>query len=519
MGLTACGGGSGDGPGVMNAAPASGSYSWVLKAQGSAEAPRYGLSLIHPDAAEVEYVVEAPSAALNDVWLLSIGTVETAAARVSGLRAHTLMYVVAGDVRALPLEANGSAPAQRVQRAQSTNACRLVPGLDAVDYGQPFNSRFVLRSAGPDGRCDSADDGFAELTLTSTGQPRLTALSESPLAFTRDPATWVSRAWVYANRVVFWPPSGTGVSSTASIRSAGQPNFASVLLSAPSTALADDGQRLSILDFGSAPSVGVRALDAGLTGGGNWQPIGFDGDSFYSFRNSNTTASGRFSVLKVTRSSGAVAALASGDGLISNASMGTARLFVSVLGTQNNRLLSIAKSGAGQTQTLESTPVSTLSAVLTSANAVHQLFRVVNVGSASIGYAVEFIDEAGARLYSTSVGGFPLLQPEASTRFFNVTESRTRFLFVSGYGSRAFGDTTLMAFDSATRAATTLGTLPGVADFGQDIVYASAAGGPAPFMGLFVARAPAGTVQATGAKVLSFNLGVANSLKPITTQR
>jgi len=512
-----CGGGDNAAPGFTP--PATGLYSWVLKTQGSAAAPRFGLSLIHPQEPGVEYLVEPPSAVLGDVRLVTTGSVEAVTARVTGLRAHTLLYVAAGDVRALPLDANGSAPASRVRRAQSTTVCRFVEGIDANDHAQPFNSRFVLRTAGADGRCDSADDGQAELALDSSGTPRLSSLSEGPLAATRDPATLAPRGWIYANRVVFWTPPAGGVGSTANLRSAGEPAFTSVLLSAPNAALADDGQRLALIDFGSAASVSVRPLDSALTGGGSWQPMGFDGDSFYAFRNSTNTNAGRWSVLKVVRASGSASVLAAGDGAISNTAMGTTRLYVSVLGLQGNRLLSIGKSSPGQVQTLESTPGTTLSIVLASANAVHQVFRAVNIGSASVGYAIEFIDEAGTRLYSTSTGGYPLLQPEATTRFFNTSENRARFVFVSGFGSRGFGDTTLISYDTATRSATTLGPLPGVSAFGQDIVYANTTSGPGSFFGLYVARLLDGSVQDTGAQVLSFEVGVANSLNATTVQR
>jgi hypothetical protein len=58
--------------------------------------------------------------------------------------------------------------------------------------------------------------------------------------------------------------------------------------------------------------------------------------------------------------------------------------------------------------------------------------------------------------------------------------------------------------------------LPGSTDFGADAVFASAGGGPEAFGVGFAARSSAGVVQETGAKVFSFDPGVANSLRFIS---
>ena len=165
-----------------------------------------------------------------------------------------------------------------------------------------------------------------------------------------------------------------------------------------------------------------------------------------------------------------------------------------------------------------STPTNTLITVLTSGSDVHQRWRVTGVGTASLAYAIDMVDESDTTLFSVA-GGFPLSMAEPGTRNFNSSESRTGFLIAGNYGSRAFGDASLIGYDSATRSATTLGTLPGTADFGGDAVYAGVNGGPGAVGLGFAARSSGGVVQEAGAKVFSFDLGVANSLKFTTTQQ
>ena len=513
--LAGCGGVSD--PSVETAGPAlpnSGTYSWVLKAQGSTTSPRFGLSLVHPQEPTVERVVEAVSASITDVKLVPAGSYDVPGQRVTAVRAQLLLYVAGGDVRSVPLAADGSMPRDKVLRASSTNACRFV--VDGNDHGQPLNSRWVVSTAGADGNCDSAgDNGWAEVTLMPQGQPRVApGQGDAPLAMTRDHATLAPRAWVLPRSVVFWGTGAGGSGATTVVtRTTVEPAFTSVLLSTPRLALADDGSRLVLLEFRAEASLAVRPLDATSTAGGGWRGMGFDSDAFYVFRNSSATNTSNWRVLRVARSDGTATLLASGDGQLSNASMGTSRLYASLLGLQNNRLVSIAKSGAAAAQTLETTPVDTFTNVVASAGTVHQLFRVTNLGSTNAGYAIEFIDETGARLYASGAGGYPVAIAGASTLNLNASESRTRFVFVTGYGQRGYADTALIGYDSTARTALSLGTLPGTADFGQNVVFASVSVGPASFAGGAAGRAVGNTVEGTGSRVFTFDVSTAGSVK------
>jgi hypothetical protein len=516
--LVACGGGGGgDSSGSGDAPPRSGPYAWVLKAQGPTTSLTYGLSLVSPNKPDTEYKVEYGSSVLTDTRVVSTGSMDVAGAKTGTLQPYALVYIVGGDVRRVPLQANGSPPATLVQRAHSTTACKFLvntddhPLGDAIDYATPENTRFVVSTAGPDGQCGTADDSSAEVRLTATGGLIFTASSgATPLGFFRDATTLAPRGWIYSRSAVYWAAS-SGL--TTITRADAEPAFRSVVQATPSTALMDDGIQLSVLDFSTGTTPVETRLDSAVTGGGGWVGIGFDASAFYAYRNTGAGSSEQWSVLKVTRTAPHATVLSSGAGQVSVASMGTNLLYVTTLATGGNTLVAVSKSVGVPAQALESTPTSTLTTVQTSASGVHELWRIVNIGTAALNYQLEFIDETGTRLYTTNVGGFPIDAPDAQVQRFDTSESRTRFVFASGYGARAFGDATLMGFDAASHQATTFGALPGNTAFGIDTVYANAIGGPGNAMAGFAARSVAGSIQATGAQVFTFDVATAGSLK------
>ena len=522
-GLAGCGGGGGgDSSGNGDEAPSSGTYAWVLKAQGPTSSLSYGLSLVSPAKPGTEYRVEYGSSVLTDTRVVSSGTVDAANAKTGTLQPYALVYIVGGDVRRVPLQANGKLPSTLVQRAHSTTACKFLtdanskPLGDAVDHAAPENSRFVVSTAGADGQCGTSDDGIAEVRLSATSGLVYTESNGTQLlgAF-RDAATFAPRGWIFSRGAVYWnATSGTATTLRADPTRA----FQSLVQSAPTMALMDDGQQLSVVDFSPAGMVPVETrLDAATTGGGGWVGIGFDGDAFYAYRNTGSGATAQWSVLKVTRDSPHATVLWTAGGKVSVASMGKTLLYVSTLADGGNTLVAVSKSTGVPAQALESTPTSTLTTVQTSASGVHELWRIVNIGTAALNYDIEFIDETGLRVYTTNAGGYPLAEPDAQVERFDTSESRTRFVFASGYGSRAFGDSSLMGFDAETGKAVTFGTLPGNATFGTDAVYAGVVGGPANALAGFVAPSVAGSIESQGAEVFLFDFAASGSLQ-FTTQ-
>jgi hypothetical protein len=517
--LAACGGGGGGSSPGGTAAPASGSYAWILKAQGPTASLTYGLSLVNASEPGTEYVVEFGSSVLTDTRVVSTASVDVADNQTGTLAPYALLYIVGGDVRRVPLQANGSLPSTLVQRALSTTACKFLVDDDghalgdAVDYATPENSRFMVSTSGPDGQCGTDDDGVAEVRLAGTAGLTFTPISGSaPLGMFRDPTTLAPRGWIYPRSVVYWNAS-TGSSTVT--RADASPAFSAMVQPAPLAALVDDGTQLSVLDLSAAAPV-ETPLDAGTTGGGGWVGIGFDASAYFAYRNVTTIDGTTWSVIKVTRASPTASVLASGSGQVTVASMGSTLLYVTTVDTGGNSLVAVSKSVGVPAQTLESTPTTTLTTVQTSASGVHELWRVVNIGTAALNYEIDFIDESGTRLYTTSAGGFPLTSPDATVERFDTSESRTRFVFANGYGSRAFGDATLMGFDAAAKTTIAYGSLPGAASFGTDTVYANAIGGPGSLMGGFAAATADGVIQSTGTQVFSFDFATAQSLKTTT---
>ena len=504
--LAGCGGGGGDGGGGGGGPsfPASGAYGWLLKASGPTSALKFGLSFIHPSRPGTEFVIEVARDVVSDARLVSSGSVDTAQLRAAALQPHTLVYIVGGDVRSVPMTADGTAPAARIQRAQSTSACRFV--IEGNDFATPQNSRFIVSTAGADGQCDTSDDGRAEVRLAATGALGYTPLSsELPLDVARDPATLAPRGWINPRSVVLWGTTPT----TIGTRTAPAAALTSVVAGSADAALVADGTRLAVLRFGSGSTVTESALDPTITAGSGWQPVGFDADNFYAYINGSNTFTSTWRVVKITRTTPTATLLATGTGLVTVASMGRNMLYLTVFGASDNRLIRVAKSNGAQTPT--STATTALLTMQTGADGVHQRWRVTGVGSATPSYTVDMVDETDVALFSIA-GGFPLDVASAGARNFNSSESRSRFLIAGNYGSRAFGDASLIAYDGATRTATTLGTLPGTTAFGGSPVYASASAGPTAFGTGFAARSNAGTIEETGAKVFSFDFGVAGSL-------
>lgn len=520
LSLAACGGGGGDSAPVASAPiapPSSGSYAWVLKAQGPTNALKYGLSLLHPSTPGTEWRIELASSVVSDARLVVGGTIDAAGLRASALKPYALLYIVGGDVRRVPMDANGTAPVLRVQRAQSTSACAFL--VEADDYAAPENSRYIISTAGADGQCGTADDGRAEVKFAANGGVSLTPIvGDAPLGAFRDVATLAPRGWIYPKAASFWN-SGSSVTTRAGT----DPAFGGLVASTYRAALLDDGMQLSLLDFPAGNAPVETRLSSVATGGGGWCNIGFDADSHYVYRNTagsiaqacgvQPSAATTWTILKITRVNPTAAVLSAGNGFVSVASMGSTKIYATVIGASDNSLVRIDKIAGGAATAVQSTPSTTLITVQTSANSVHQLWRVTNIGTVASTYAIEMIDETGATLYTTSAGGFPLAVADASVVNFNASESRTRFVLADGYGAELFSGASLVGYDTAARTATTFGSLPGSADFGTDFVFASVMGGPDSFMTGFAARSANAAIQEAGAKVFSFDASTGGSLK------
>ena len=517
--LAACGGGGGDGgtaPVNGVATPTSGTYAWLLKAEGRTDDLKFALSLVHPQDPATEVLIEPASAAVTDAKLVASATIDSAAEQTGVLEPYALVYVVGGDVRRVPLRADGMPPLGKVARARSTSACRFV--IEAVNHASPEQSRFIVSTAGADGRCDSADDGRAEVRLDAALGLVYTPLSgAAPLGVLRDAGSLAPNGWLLPTQTQPWAASAPA----QIIRAPGDP-LTAVLHSTPRSALVESARGLSVLDFGSSGAVTESSLASALTTG--WQPVGFDAQFFYVYRNSGTAASPLWAVMRISRSTlpatPSATQLASGTGQVTLASMGSDVLYVTTVSDTTVELRRLLKAVPGASTVIDSGPVSSqFATVLTGAAGVHLQWRITGLDTLSPSYAIQMVSETGAVLYTSAAGGFSLGPADASRINFNRSESRSRFTFVEGYGARFFGDATVVSYDSAARSATRVGLLPGNAEFGIDYVFANVIAGPAAPAAGFASRSINGVVQASGTRVFTFDPASANSLRFTTRQQ
>lgn len=514
--LAGCGGGSSDtssSPGPVTY-PTTGTYGWVVKPTGSTSAPDKGLSLVHRDVSDTEYVIEAPSQHVSTgPQPVYAGAVTASQQTVGSLQAQTLVYIVGGDVRSVSLQADGTDPKGHVQSAGTSSACSFV--ITANDYATPQNSRFIVSTAGTDGVCGTGDDGRAEVQLSAGMVPILRKINGLwPLAFVRDPVTLAPNGWIDSLNLTPWSTPGASVP----LRQNGAP-ITSVIASTAQSALVSDGKQLSLLTFGANNSVTESLLDATLTKGNGWHLIGFDAGGFYvanNFLGDGGDPSLAWAALKIDRSTLKVTALshpvatdASDSGQLGLASMGRGVLYLQVLGTAQNYLVRIQKSDG--TQSATPVPVDTALYVQTSATDVHQQYLATHINGPDSDrtYEVQIVDETGASQYAAK-GGQVLSMAEASAINLNVSENRTRFVFATGFNAAsAFAGTTLVSYDTMARSATNLGVLP---SYGGDYVDANASAGPGGSGAGWSAHSFMANLVAADARAFSFDLGVANSL-------
>lgn len=516
--VAACGGG-GEGsaapPSPPVAAPASGLYAWLIKAEGStasADAAKKGLSLVHPTQRDVEVQVEPASAVITDVKPIAAGRVDATAARVDALETEGLLYIIGGDVRYLPLRANGEAPAQRVQRARSTSACAFV--LDAIDHGSLGRSRFVVSTAGADGRCDTADDGNAEVRLDPALGPVLAPwVGPAPLAVMRDPRTLAPRGWLTPTESR--PLEGAAVA----LRPSGDPWTRAVMATLRSV-LVESAAGLAAVDFDADGKATERTLPA--LGGAGWQPIGFDGRHYFVYRNDGTPSAPSWAVWRIDRVTLSSVTMAAGTGRIVLSAMGEEVLYLSVAGVDRFELRRLPKAVPGVSQLIESGPSSASETsyfqVIASAHRVHLLWRVRGSGNAALQTSVELVDESGQVLYR-GVDGSSLGAAPAARIDLERSENRSRFMFIEGFGARLYGDATLVSYDATTRTATRLGALPGRAVFGDDLVFVGVVPSSPVLDAGFASRSVAGVIQSAGTRVFTVEPGRAASLVIATQTR
>jgi|GEM_PF-1102809 len=533
--LSGCGGGGGGGsPNSTTTYPPSGSYQWVLKGSGSVADPNFALSLVHPSQADTEYPIESGSSTdVTDALLVSSGTVNASSQQVTSVTPAFLMYIRGGDVVLLPMHANGKSPASQRIFAGSSSACKFVRELAGIDYATPQNSRFIVTTAGADGACNSSDDGRAEVRKDASLGLVLTPIStgSATLGLVRDPATLAPAGWLFARTLGLWNGSSY---SYVTIRSSTDAPFQSAVGSTYRQTLAWDGTKLSVIDFSNltAPVETAPGGDSTASIQG-WQLIGFDATAFYvyssvPFLTSTTDFNVTWSVLKVSLAAPTATNMVTGSGAVALSSMGNRWLYLTVANQQSpgdstcTYLAQVNKTDVGQAITFD--PVecapSTLIRMQAGAKGIDLLsFEPLVETDTSIPTTLAFIKNADQTQLPSPLGDIrsakSLGLAAASTLNFNASESRTRFVYATGYTvAQQFNSATLNALETsgASYSPIVLGALPGAADYGSDPSLASVIAGPSAYGSAYVARVSGGSLQASGSKVYSFDASTANSL-------
>jgi hypothetical protein len=468
---------------------------------------RCGLSLIHPLQRDIEVVIEAPNEAVTDSKVVHAATVDEATRSTGPLAPHSLVYIVGGDLRLVPLAANGEPPAGRVQRASTSSACRFV--LDAIDHARPERSRFVIATAGADGRCGTSDDARAEVRLDALLGPVLAPWTGAlPQAVLRDKTTLAPRGWVTTQEARLWAEAAPDI--VQPLRSAASP-LQRAVMATPGAVLVESSGGLSVVEAGSGNTFSEKAL-AGLAGG-DWQAIGFDPTHLYLYRNVSNASARTWSVARIHRASLVTTVLANGAGDVALAGLGRDVLYTTVVNGNTLELRRLRTAVAGPSEVLASGALAeSFFSVLTGADGVHMMWRASGLGSAQAQYRVDIIDEQGSVLRNGGAGGFSLGLADAGKVRFEYSDSRTRFLFAEGYGARLFGDASLVAYDGAARTAVEVGRLPGNAEFGAEAVFANVAAAAAVPATGFAVRTAAGVLHGDSARVFSFDAAQAASL-------
>ncbi|MBI3349068.1 MAG: hypothetical protein HY020_17900 [Burkholderiales bacterium] len=465
----------------------------------------------------MEYVIEDGSAPVTDVATLYAGTVNAAAGRVENLSAHALLYISDGKLHRIPLAANGASPASQLRSDTLVGACKVSIDPSAIDYAAPDATPFVVTTKGPDGLCGTADDAVNSRRYDSaTGA--FVSSSTASLGMIRDPAT-LAPAYSLDKYGVsggghYLPLSGHAIGAPT-------PEVRHMLATAPGLGLLDIASSDADSELHVVDVVGVshQALGQSLTGGGNWQLLGHDATAFYVYRNSGTTTLSTWSVVKITKRQPVATRLASGTGLIANAAMGQGLLYLTVQQASANKLYAMSKSAAGVPVEMESTPVTSVTTVLTSGSGVHQFLRASGLGGTP-SYRVDMVDESGT-VRATAANALPLALMDPAAIDLTRSESRTRFIYAAGIGSQGYADADLIGFDaaSANPAPVAIGKLPGASSFAGNAAYANAAMAMNNFVAGQVIASSNGSFLSGGAKVFSFKADTANSLAFTTVKR
>ncbi len=264
------------------------------------------------------------------------------AATISNIQPYALLYIAGGDVRRLPLVANGAAPLTQLAKANTINVSKFL--VDGNDYANPTSSRYIVSTAGADGVCGTADDGQAEVTLDTAGgvhvAPQVGYSAYGPvIGMLRDQTTQAPAYWVMGGDIYSWKNSTAYV-----LRLTGQPVLNNAVVETAHSIVAAHNNQITVVDFSNPTAPSETKLDPVVTAGTGWKSIGFDSNNYYVYINSGAGSSATWNIIKISRSLPKATQIATGIGQIELAAMGSNLLYATVATTSGYSLWTFDKT-------------------------------------------------------------------------------------------------------------------------------------------------------------------------------
>ena len=528
--LLGCGGG-GDSPGIVapvvptptaTLIPSSGTFALLLKAEGPPTALRVGISLIHPADRSAEYVIEPAALNVSSPITLYSGTVDAVNSKISSLSAHSVLYIAGGDVKRLPLAANGASPKASLQVAGATNLCDFV--IDSyvrpqgTDYGTPLASRYLATTKGTDNLCATSDDGQVEISFDAQGKPQTAPVQNAAtlgpvLAVLRNPATLKPAATVHGRAIAVTQPATvyTLLADTA-------PAMTKAIAVSVDALVGEQNNRLVFWDF-SGKNI---TLDATVTAGVGWESAGYDANNFYVYRNTGALATlptSTWKLVKISKTVPSATLLASGSGYIASASMGLNSLFITSANTSGFTLNRYSKAAPGAPAVLQGPSTNQITVALASKEGVQLFFNSTTGANGLRLSSVSLVEEETNKTLFSNASAQPFHLLTGSTVTLNNSVDAVGFAMAGDFSATtgSLGGT-LISYDAATRTPVIAGRLPSAGEFGYPAGVLATGGAMGSNFGTGTLSAlSATTFLASPRRLFSFDPRVADSIQYTTS--
>lgn len=522
--IAACGGGGGGGssPNTPDASkslwPSSGRYEVVLKPSGSLTANplQMTLSLVHASTPETEYQIDTSAAATQLGVSLSQGQWNPTKGQFTDLQNVAYIDHRNGAVRVTSLLANGARPVQSTAPAADLCSTNQL----ARNFSKPFASQLIVDTPGPDGLCNSSDDGQILVTFSDVGVPSISTVSSNYryLGYLRSPTTgqpthWLV-TWKNGVQIELWSIDQPGTTPIESSVSTGTPQFSSVANLSDLILYTQDGLLKAMRMVNGTPSISNVSALSGTSG---WELAGNDEANAYAFfsTNASTSCTGSWHITKISRSAASAETLATGKGSLIAATALNGSIYASVC---SGNTISLKKV---DTTTGSITALKASSSTVYLASSLSGELTVTSISSTNGSLSLNFLDNSDNLLYDA---GNDIVFGANQTAYISSNNTfKGESVYVVPQSLITTGSSgTLRRWDVASKAMHTVGTLPSAFELGGKNgirVFTGPLSPGALIGGTFVASISSdGQVQTSGSRVYTLLPQTDNSLVLTTKQ-